>query len=100
MKEITTKYSDLIRQNIECTGTITNTYKGITIDLITEDYVTKDEFLLSFLKRFRTTYDIFPNEYNQKEYKRFLKSEIEDLETRLEELKFAHKICGRKILEK
>jgi hypothetical protein len=99
MKEINTKYSDYFNQNIKCAGTITNTYKGLIIKLNGKDYISKEDFLINFLMRFRSGYNIYPDKYNQKEYKRFLKGEIENMEKRLENLKFAHKISGRKILD-
>ena len=100
MREIITKYSDMIRQNVRCEGKITNLPQGITIDLETKDYITKEEFLINFLNKFRTTYEMYANEYNQKKYKKLLAKKIKDVEQELEELKFAHKICGRKILNK
>jgi len=99
MQKIEFRYGDPIRQNVNCSGTIKNVSKGLIIKLVTKDYVTKEEFLICFLKRFRSTYDIYPDHYNQKEYRRFLKNEIVDVRQRLEQLEFAHKICGRKILE-
>jgi len=99
MKELTTEYRNLIRQNVRCKGTITNNYKGISIKLTTKDFITKDEFLISFLNGFRTTYDAFADQYNQKEFRKFLKNEMLVKEQELEELKFAYKICGRQILE-
>ena len=41
----------------------------------------------------------YNKQYNQKEYKKFLANEIEEKERELELLKFAHKICGRKIIK-
>jgi len=99
MQEIETNYYNLIRQNVKCTGTIKNVYKGLIIRLETKDCVSKKEFLIGFLSRFRSTYAPFPQSSTTKEYKKFLKDEIEYTQTKLEELKFAHKICGRKILE-
>lgn len=99
MKEITARYCDLLMQRINCVGTITNVSGGLKIELVTKDYIGKQDFLTNFLNQFRGTYDPFATKYNCKDYKSFLKEKIEHKEKELEELKFAHKICGRKILD-
>jgi hypothetical protein len=98
MKEINTTYRNMFNQSILCEGKITNTNKGITIDLDQKNYMTKEEFLLNFLNGLREPYDMFVDRNNQKEFKKLLEDKIKKREKELEELKFAHKICGRKII--
>lgn len=100
MKELEITYSNLLRQNVRCKGKITNLYNGITVELDTKDYVTKEEFVINFLNQFRESYGMFAEEYNQKDYKKVLAEKIKQKEEELEQLKFAHKICGRKIIDK
>jgi len=100
MQRIETSYCDRIMQNTRCKGSILNVSKGLIIELSeNKNCVSKEEFLISFLNGFRSTYDPYADRYNQKQFKKFLKNEIDSIEFKLEELKFAHKICGRTILE-
>lgn len=96
MKKINRKYYSVVNQRPRTSGTIENTTKGIIVELSNND-VSKEEFVDNFLSSFRSTYDIGTN--NKKEYKKFLNGLIKEQEEYLERLKFAHKICGRKILE-
>jgi hypothetical protein len=99
MNEINHNYCDTILQNTRASGTIKNTVKGLIVDLhIEKGYLTKEEFINNYLNQFRHTYS--PSSNNKKEYKQFLKDEIEYTTNLLENLKFAYRITGRKILDK
>jgi hypothetical protein len=99
MQQIEHTYCDLVRQSIRIKGVIKNTTKGLIVNL-SDNKISKEELVLSFLKCFRSNYDIYPDKYNLKEYKnKFLKEKILEKEKELEDLKFAYKICGRKILK-
>jgi hypothetical protein len=98
MNEVKHNYHNLISQQTRGNGTIKNTMSGLLVDLNVEHgYITKEEFVNNYLQKFRHTYDPFPND--KKEYKQFLKDEIEYTTNLLENLKFAYKITGRKILD-
>ena len=98
MNKVESKYFDLLNQQARCNGTITNKPSGIIIEIKTKDYITKEDFFINYLNKFRSGYELFADRYNQKEFKKMLKNKIEEKEAEIEQLKFAHKVCGRKIL--